>query len=101
VDGDPSAGQNQLVQYGAATTNSNRRHLLNYTILQQLDRPNRYVLLEVWDTEANYSAWDSDAVTANFVNRITPLLGSPLDYRLNSLCGETYVDNTGCTAPSQ
>jgi quinol monooxygenase YgiN len=97
VDGDPSQGQNQLVQYGAVTSNSNRQHLLNYTVLQQLDRPNRYVLLEVWDTEADYTAWDGDAVTTNFVHRITPLLGSPLDYRLNSLCGENYVDGTGCT----
>jgi hypothetical protein len=28
-----------------------------------------------------------------------PLLGSPFDHRLNRLCGETYVDNTGCTSP--
>jgi len=105
VDGDPNKGQDQLISYGAVTANANRQHLLNFTVLQQLDRANRYVLLEVWDTGANYESWGlnpangeiGSPVTANFVSRITPLLGSPLDYRLNSLCGEHYVDGTGCT----
>jgi quinol monooxygenase YgiN len=107
VDGDPNKGQDQLISYGAVTANANRQHLLNFTVLQQLDRPNRYVLLQVWDTEANYNSWGFNPVTGDtgspvttkFVSRITPLLGSPLDYRLNSLCGETYVDGTGCTPP--
>jgi quinol monooxygenase YgiN len=99
VDGDPAKGQNQLVQYGADTANAAGQHLLNYTVLQQLNRPNRYVLLEVWDAETNYDVWNSDTVTANFVSGLKPLLGSPLDSRLNNLCGETYVDGTGCTSP--
>jgi quinol monooxygenase YgiN len=107
VDGDPNKGQDELISYGAVTANANKQHLLNFTVLQQLDRPNRYVLLQVWDTAANYEAWGFNPVTAapgnpvsaNFVTRITPLLGSPLDYRLNSLCGETYVDGTGCVPP--
>lgn len=107
ADGDPNKGQEELISYGAVTANANKKHLLNFTVLQQLDRPNRYVLLEVWDTEANYNTWGfnpvtgdtGSPVTAKFVTRIAPLLGSPLDYRLNSLCGETYVDGTGCTSP--
>jgi quinol monooxygenase YgiN len=95
--GNPARGQNQLAQYGAATSNANSGRLLDFTVLQQLDRPNRYVTLEVWDTGADYTAWQGGAVTASFVARITPLLGSPLDHRLNSLCGENYVDGTGCT----
>jgi quinol monooxygenase YgiN len=95
--GNPARGQNQLVQYGAATSNANSGHLLAFTVLEQLDRPNRNVILEIWDTEDNYNAWQGGAVTASFVARITPLLGSPLDHRLNSLCGENYVDGTGCT----
>ena len=92
-------GQHQLVQYGATTSNMNGKHLLDYTVLRQLDRPNRYVVLEVWDTAANYNAWQSSSVTASFVAQIKPLLGSPPDYRVNSLCGKTYVDGTGCTPP--
>jgi quinol monooxygenase YgiN len=99
VDGNPGKGQYQLLQYGAASINANSQHLLKYTVLQQLDRFNRHVILEVWDTQAHYDAWDGGTVTANFVTQITPLLGSPLDYRLNSLCGKTYVDGAGCTPP--
>jgi len=99
VDGDPGNGQNQLVQYGAVTADANGPHLINYTVLQQIDRPNRYVLLEVWDSAASYNAWNSSQMTTEFVSGVTPLLGSPLDSRLNSLCGKTYVDGTGCTPP--
>jgi quinol monooxygenase YgiN len=88
-----------LVRYGKTSTSMNSRHLLNYTVLRQLDRPNRYIILEVWDTEANYNAWTSGAVTTDFVSQIKPLLGSPLDYRTAILCGATYVPNTGCTSP--
>jgi quinol monooxygenase YgiN len=97
--GDPDQGQDQLVDYGAATSKANGKHLFNYTVLQQLDRPNRFVALEVWDTEANYTHWQSSAATADFVARTTPLLGSPFDHRLNILCGKTYVDGTGCVRP--
>jgi quinol monooxygenase YgiN len=99
VDGDPAKGQSQLVQYGADTADAAGQHLLNYTVLQQLNRPNRYVLLEVWDSETTYDDWNSNPVTTNFVSGLKPLLGSPLDTRLNNLCGSTYVVGTGCTSP--
>jgi quinol monooxygenase YgiN len=97
--GDADRGQDELVRYGAATSKANGQHLVNYTVLQQLDRPNRFITLEVWDSETNYTLWQSSAVTTDFVARTTPLLGSPFDHRLNILCGETYVDNTGCVSP--
>lgn len=97
VDGEPAKGQRQLVLYGAASAQANPGQLLDFTLLQQLDRFNRYVILEVWDSETDYNTWNDGTVTANFVAGITPLLGSPLDYRLNSFCGENYVDGTGCT----
>jgi quinol monooxygenase YgiN len=99
LEADPDAGQNKLVQYGAASSKANTGHLLSYTVLQQLDRSNRSVFLEVWDTEANYIAWQGSAVTKSFVAQTTPLLGSPFDHRLNILCGETFVDGTGCVPP--
>jgi len=98
-EGDPDKGQEELVRYGAATSKANDQHLLNYTVLQQLDRPNRLAALEVWDTQANYITWQGSMVTTSFVAEVTPLLGSPLDHRLNILCGETFVDMTGCTPP--
>jgi quinol monooxygenase YgiN len=85
------------VRYGAAT--SKRPGQLSYTVLQQLDRPNRFATLEVWDSLEDYNAWQTDNTTTAFVAKVMPLLGSPLDHRLNILCGETYVDGTGCTSP--
>jgi quinol monooxygenase YgiN len=99
LEADPDGGQNKLVQYGGASSKANPGHLLSYTVLQQLDRPNRSVFLEVWDTEANYIAWQGSAVTKSFVAQTTPLLGSPFDHRLNILCGKTFVDGTGCVPP--
>jgi quinol monooxygenase YgiN len=99
VDGNPLRGTSEVVQYGAASNRANIGHLLSFSVLQQLDRPNRLVMLEVWDTMANYNAWDANATTINFVNQVTPLLGSPLDYRLNNLCGSTYTDSAGCVPP--
>jgi len=98
-DGNVSAGQAALVNYGAATSRINGGHVQSYSILQQLDRPNRYAVLEIWDTQANYNAWQSDTVTTRFNAATRSLLGSPFDHRLTVLCGATYVDGTGCTPP--
>jgi hypothetical protein len=68
-------------------------------VLQQLDRPNRFATLEVWDNETDYNMWQNDKKTTKFLATVTPLLGSPLDHRLNILCGRTYVDGTGCVPP--
>jgi quinol monooxygenase YgiN len=102
VDGDPGKGQRELVRYGAATSKESGQ--LSYTVLQQLDRPNRFATLEVWDSVADYNTWQSNTTTTNFFNDVMPLLGSPLDHRLNVLCGDTYVDSTelmpnGCVSP--
>jgi quinol monooxygenase YgiN len=95
----PDEGANLLVQYGDTSSAANSKNLINYSVLQQIDRPNRYVILEVWGAQTSYNTWLNDQQTASFVTKLTPLLGSPLDYRLNNLCGETYVDGTGCTPP--
>jgi len=99
LEDDPDEGQNKLVQYGAASIKQNKRQLLSYSVLQQLDRPNRYVFLEVWDKVDDYNAWQDNSVTTNFVDQTTPLLGSPFDHRLNILCGETFDDKMGCVPP--
>ena len=71
-----------------------------YSVLQQLDRPNRYATLEVWDNVTDYNSWQADPKTTKFLAEVTPmLLGSPIDHRLNILCGKTYVDGMGCTSP--
>ena len=68
--------------------------------MRQLDRPNRYVFLEVWDTAPNYIGWQNSTRTQSFIAQTTLSLGSPLDHRPNILCGETFVDGTGQAALS-
>ncbi len=97
VDADPGKGSADLVRYGAQTSKAPGQ--LSYTVLQQLDRPNRFATLEVWDNESDYTNWQNTATTGNFLKDVMPLLGSPLDHRLNILCGDMYVDNVGCVAP--
>jgi quinol monooxygenase YgiN len=98
-NGNVRAGKDALVDYGAATSRINGGHVQSFSILQQLDRPNRYAVLEIWDQQANYNAWQNDRVTQQFISQTRSLLGSPFDHRLTVLCGATYVDGTGCTPP--
>jgi quinol monooxygenase YgiN len=98
-NGNVAQGQAELVDYGSATSKANGLRVLSYSILQQLDRPNRFAILEIWDTQTSYNTWQSAATTTNFVANITPLLGSPFDHRLTILCGETYSDSAGCVPP--
>jgi quinol monooxygenase YgiN len=98
-EGNVSKGKGELIDYGAATSSMNGAHVLSYSVLQQLDRPNRFAVLEIWDTQASYNTWQGVATTTNFITKITPLLGSPFDHRLTILCGETFSDSAGCIAP--
>jgi len=98
-EGNVPRGQDELLDYGAATAKSNGSRVLSYSVLRQVDRPNRFAVLEIWDSHASYNTWQGLPTTTNFVAKIKPLLGSPFDHRLTVLCGETYVDGTGCTPP--
>ena len=86
-----------MIRYASDTSRASGQ--LSYTVLQQLDRPNRFATLEVWDSVTDYNNWQSDPTTTDFAAKVMPFLGSPLDHRLNILCGETYVDSKGCTPP--
>jgi quinol monooxygenase YgiN len=98
-EGNVAQGRDELLDYGAATSRFNDARILSYNVLQQLDRPNRYAVLEVWDSQTSYNTWQALGTTTSFVAKIRPLLGSPFDHRLTILCGNTYVDNIGCTTP--
>jgi quinol monooxygenase YgiN len=98
-EGNARAGQAALVAYGAATSRINGGHVLSFSVLQQLDRPNRYAVLEIWDQQADYNSWQNDKVTQAFIAETKPLLGSPFDHRLTVLCGATFIDGTGCVSP--
>jgi len=91
------SGQAQLMVYGTATRQGNATSLLNFTLLRQLERPNRYAILEIWNSQKNYDAWQKADATRTLLSNLEPLLESPLDHRLTTACGETFVANIGCT----
>jgi len=98
-EGNVAKGRDALLDYGTATSKTNGPRVLNYSVLQELDRPNRFAVLEIWDSQPSYAAWQGLAVTTDFITKITPLLGSPFDHRLSILCGVTYSDSSGCIPP--
>jgi hypothetical protein len=57
------------------------------------------VAVQFEDVDVVGQSVEHDPKTTRFLAKVTPLLGSPLDDRLNILCGETYVDGTGCVPP--
>lgn len=98
-EGNVQKGEDQLVAYGAATAAQNGTRVVSYSVLQQLDRPNRYAVLEVWSNQTDYNTWQGMPTTTNFLTKIRPLLGSPIDHRLTMLCGKTFSNTDGCIAP--
>ena len=86
-----------MIRYASDTSRASGQ--LSYTVLQQLDRPNRFATLEVWDSVTDYNNWQTHPTTTKFVAKVMPLLGSPFDHRVNILCGSIYTDNVGCVAP--
>jgi hypothetical protein len=64
-EGNVELGQDELIAYGAETSGVNGPHVLSYNILQQLDRPNRYAVLEIWDSQTSYSAWQGLTATTS------------------------------------
>jgi quinol monooxygenase YgiN len=96
-NGDVAAGAKLLLDYGAKTAKTDG--LASYGILRQIDRPNRFVTLEVWGSRQGYEAWQKNAATGALDAQAKPLLGSPPDHRVTVLCGVTFLDGKGCMAP--
>jgi quinol monooxygenase YgiN len=95
---DSMTGPQALNQYGEASTRHGGTRALSFSVLQQLDRPNRYALLEIWDNRSSYDGWQASDSSHEFVVNVRPLLAAPIDHRLTFLCGETFVDNVGCVS---
>jgi quinol monooxygenase YgiN len=94
----PKTESEDLNRYGEASTRNKGPRALSFSVLQQLDRPNRYAMLEVWDNQKNYDAWRVSDTSREFATNIRSLLDSPIDRRVTILCGETLVDNVGCVS---
>jgi quinol monooxygenase YgiN len=82
VDSRPADPQvvSVLTGYGQAAQASGAG-LLDYRVLRELARPNRFAVVEAWSSATAYNNWQSSAGTTNFLQAITPMLRAPLDHR--------------------
>jgi len=52
--------------------------------LAEIDRPNRFVLVELWRDKAAFEAHGQSAATANFRDKLKPIADAPYDERVNN-----------------
>jgi quinol monooxygenase YgiN len=50
-------------------------------VVQEIGRPNRFVILEVWKDQASFETHEKAAYTADFRSRLQAIHGSPYDQR--------------------
>jgi quinol monooxygenase YgiN len=53
-------------------------------LLQQIDRPNHFTIVEEWASQAAYNSHIGLAQTRHFRDAIQPMLGSPFDERVHT-----------------
>lgn len=63
--------------------------VVNFDVLQQIDRPNFFALFEVWTSAQAFSDFQSSSATQAILTHLTHLLEAPLDERLASLLAGT------------
>src|SRR5260221_10118081 len=55
---------------------------LEFTILQETSRPNRFVIMEGWQNQAAFEAHDKGAAKAEFEGALKPIRNSPPDRKM-------------------
>jgi quinol monooxygenase YgiN len=73
----------ELVEQLAAL--GRRNGAISFTANEEIQRPNFFVLLEIWNNVAARQMFDSLPQTQALLARITALLEAPLDVRLGTL----------------
>jgi quinol monooxygenase YgiN len=71
-----------LKQYRDATAKEDGN--LRATALQELERPNRFVLIEAWRDKAAFDAHSQSASTAKLRDGLAPIADAPADQRINN-----------------
>jgi quinol monooxygenase YgiN len=57
---------------------------LRTAALQEVDRPNRFVIVEAWRDKAAFDAHGQSRSTATFHDKLTPIADAPSDQRVNN-----------------
>ena len=55
-----------------------------FQVLQELDRPNHFTLVEEWSTQKDYENHNLEAHTRHFRDQLQPMLASPFDERVHT-----------------
>jgi quinol monooxygenase YgiN len=55
-----------------------------FQLLQEVDHPNHFTLVEKWSTRKEYESHNIAAHTRRFRDQLQPMLGSPFDERLHT-----------------
>src|SRR5215813_13007412 len=58
---------------------------MEFTVLQETSRPNRFVIMEGWQDQAAFEAHDKGAVKAEFEDALKPIRNSPPDRKMLQL----------------
>lgn len=59
--------------------------VINFSAARQIDRANKFTLVERWSDAASYQAYKASSTWTTFVASIGPLLAAPLDERPGNL----------------
>jgi quinol monooxygenase YgiN len=54
-----------------------------FEVLQEIDHPNHFTLVEAWRSEKDYEAHNITVQTRHFRDQLQPMLGSPFDERIH------------------
>jgi quinol monooxygenase YgiN len=61
------------------------RGSINFTVLDEIDRANRFDLVELWTNAQAYQDFKNAARTQAIIDRIEPILAAPMDERPGNL----------------
>ena len=80
---DARDGGNVLQQLDAHAEDS--AGVIRFGVLQQIDRPNFFALVEVWSNAQTFTDFQNSSETQAILTQLTPLLEAPLDQRPGNL----------------
>jgi quinol monooxygenase YgiN len=84
---DTKAGAQMLEKLTASAEDSSG--VVDFDVLQQIDRPNFFALFEVWASAQAFSDFQSSSAAQAILTQLTHLLEAPLDERLANLLAGT------------
>ena len=90
--GDASRG-NQLLN-SLAFDSLKSPGVVNFSAARQIDRANKFVLVERWESAAAYQAYKASSTWTAFVEASAPLLAAPLDERPGTLLANGDTPDT-------